>query len=67
MLVSTNIDLDLLVLIVTENNNTIELVNIYNKTSLTEENSFKTIERVLLSRAISAKSVILDDFNIYYP
>jgi hypothetical protein len=65
-LAPTNIDPDLLVLVVAENNNTIKLVNIYNETSLIEGNLFKTIERALLLRVISAKSVILDDFNIYY-
>jgi hypothetical protein len=67
MLVPTNTDLDLLVLVVAENNNTIKLVNIYNKTSLTKGNLLKIIERALLLRAISAKTVILDDFNIHYP
>jgi hypothetical protein len=65
-LAPTNTDPDLLVLVVAENNNTIELINIYNETSLTEGNSFKTIERALLSRAISAKSVILGDFNTHH-
>jgi hypothetical protein len=66
-LASTNIDPDLLVLVVAENNNMIELVNIYNETSLIEGNSLKTIERALLPRAISAKSVILGDFNTHHP
>jgi hypothetical protein len=65
-LASTNIDPDLLVLVVAENNNTIELVNIYNETSLTKGNSLKIIERVLLLRAISAKTVILGDFNTHH-
>jgi hypothetical protein len=66
ILVPTNIDSDLLVLVVAENNNMIELVNIYNKTSLIKGNLFKIIERALLLRAISAKLVILGNFNIYY-
>jgi hypothetical protein len=66
-LASSSIDPDLLVLLVAEESNTLELVNIYNKTSQIKGNSSKTIERSLLTNTISANSLILGDFNLHHP
>lgn len=65
-LAPSSIDPDLLVLLIAEGSNTLELVNIYNETSQIEGNPTKTVERSLLTNTISANSLILDNFNLYY-
>jgi hypothetical protein len=67
ILAFSNIDSDLLILLVAKESNILELVNIYNETSQIEGNSIKIVERSLLTNTISANSLILDNFNLYYP
>jgi hypothetical protein len=66
-LAPTNLDPDLLVLLVAEESYTFELVNLYNENSQIEGISTKTVKRTLLPRTISANSMILGDFNLHHP
>jgi hypothetical protein len=67
ILAPSNLDPDLLVLLVAEESNIFELVNLYNENSQIEGISTKTVERSLLPRTISANLMILGDFNLYHP
>jgi hypothetical protein len=62
-----NLDPNLLVLLVAKESYTFKLINLYNENNQIEGISTKTIERTLLPRTISANSIILSDFNLYYP
>ena len=67
ILAPSNLDPDLLVLLIAEESNIFELVNLYNENSQIEGISTKTVERSLLPRTISANSMILGDFNLHHP
>jgi Endonuclease-reverse transcriptase len=64
---SSPVDPNVLIIDIIKSKHKIQLLNIYNKQNQQPGNSISTIDRLFFNYTLYADSVLLGDFNTYYP